>query len=155
MGTGAKSNQFHLKDMMEVVLLFCVTLAACRLAGPIAWPPWHLASVQFVIEMTTASLMGGCAILASFSRKCAILFLFIFPSLICFDVGLILLLQVRVSQWTKYGPIFLQGVFSGYVVLVANCILMMLIFRWLGYRLEWARNETVIAGDGKETPRLP
>ena len=72
-------------------------------------------------------------------RKQALLFVLIFPSLVCFAVASILLMQIRVSQWAQYGPVFLKGMFVGEAIYAAIYILTMLLFRWLGYRLEWER----------------
>jgi len=135
----ARSSQFHLRDLMSAVLLICVTLAVCRLAGPIELPPTGTFQAFYVVDMATMAVMGACAILAAFFRKQALLFVLIFPSLVCFAVASILLMQIRVSQWAQYGPVFLKVMFVGETIYAAIYILTMLLFRWLGYRLEWER----------------
>jgi hypothetical protein len=135
----ARSSQFHLRDLMSAILLICVTLAVCRLAGPIELPPSGTFQAFYVVDMATMAVMGTCAILAAFFRKQALLFVLIFPSLVCFAVASILLMQIRVSQWAQYGPVFLKGMFVGETIYAAIYILTMLLFRWLGYRLEWER----------------
>src|SRR6185295_4759814 len=80
----ARSSQFHLRDLMSAVLLICVTLAVCRLAGPIELPPTGTFQAFYVVDMATMAVMGACAILAAFFRKQALLFVLIFPSLVCF-----------------------------------------------------------------------
>jgi hypothetical protein len=127
-----KSGQFHLRGLMSAIFLICVTLAVCRLAGPIELPTLRMVRFYDVLGMVIVALLGACSILAAFSRKHAVLFVFIFPSLVCLDVALILLMQLRVSQWAQYGPQFLRGLFIGHGIQAAICILTMLLIRWLG-----------------------
>jgi hypothetical protein len=134
------SRQFRLLDLMKVVFLICVTLAAGRLAGPIGLPPTAMFRWLYVVNILTYALLGVAAILAPFSRKQAVLFAFMYPSLACFDVAMLLVLEVRVPQWTQYVPHLLKGEFIGQGIMAANCILTMLFLRWLGYRLEWTTN---------------